>query len=309
MRGWDRRCLLVVCVMLAPGSAHADEPPVVVEPPLPDLPAKPPTPTPTEPSPVKIEMPPGAQPPAPAPPPSAASVPPSPSPPPSPTPAPPVPPLARRSTTTELGLGVAYLGAIQSRTTHSEVGAVFHVAPRFPIGDHYGIGVRFAYGLTGWDRTEDVARAGYKVGRWTTHAYGDVWDWAGEGEKDTRALRYFGAFFAFFGLIVPYVVAGVLYLVSPLAASSFAEADVTFNWEPADDPKQGPYLKGGIGFAAYVHPDTSRLYGGLGPNVGFGYRVDNLNLGVVGTFLPYGAHGSATAEHVLMGGFTIGLVH
>ena len=287
---------------LAEPLARADEPPVVVEPPLPELPPQ--KPPPAEPSPVKIEMP------APNPPPPSAPAPAPVAPPPA-RPAPPVvqAPKEERKTITELGFGATYLGAIQSSQTHSEAGVVFHVAPRFPIGDHYGLGLRFAYGMTGWDRTEDVARSGYKVGRWTTHAYRDVWDWAGEGEDNTRGLRVIGAFFAFIGLVFPYVVAGMFYLAAPFAASSYGEVDATFHWEPADDPKQGPYLKGGVALAAYVHPDTGRLYGGLGPNLGFGYRVGNVSLGVVGTFLPNGFHGSARAEHVLIGSFTIGVVH
>lgn len=292
---------LATAFFLAEPYARADEPPVVVEPPLPDLPQKPAEPI--EPSPVKIEMPPGPTPTTRPAPPTAATQ----------APAPPPPLVApkpeERKTITELGLGPTYFGAIQKHTTHSEAGVVFQVAPRFPIGDHYGIGLRFAFGMTGWDRTVDVARPGYKIGRWTTHAYSDVWDWAGEGEKDTRGLRFIGAFFAFIGLIVPYVFAGMFYIAAPFAASSYGEADLTFHWEPGDDPKQGPYLKGGLALAAYVHPDSGHLFGGLGPNVGFGYRAGSVSLGLVGTFLPYGLHGNDTAEHIFIGSLTIGVVH
>jgi hypothetical protein len=221
----------------------------------------------------------------------------------------PAPPPPKRASFTELGVGPTYLGAIRRHDTFSQAGVMFHVAARAPIADHFGLGFRFAYGLTGWDRVQDLARPGYSVGKWTTHAYRDVWNWAGEGEKDTRLLRYFGAFFAFAGLLIPLVIAGTFYVAAPFAASSIGEFDATFHWEPSSDPKQGPYLKGGLGLVGYIHPRTGHAYGGLGPNLGFGYRADNIILGVVGTFLPYGAHGGEVPEHILVGAATIGLVH
>lgn len=208
-----------------------------------------------------------------------------------------------------MGIGATYLGALQSKRAHSEAGLVLQAGARVPIGDHYGFGFRFAYGMTGWDRTEDVARRGYKIGRWTTQAYGDVWDWAGEGEESERSLRYFAAFFGFIGLIFPYALAGMIYMVSPFAASSYGEVDATFDWEPGDDPKYGPYLKGGLGLMAYVHPDTGHLYGGLGPTFGLGYRADTVRLGVIGTLLPSGAHGGDATEHILVGSFTVSVAH
>jgi hypothetical protein len=298
---WGRvRGLVVAAFFLAEPLARADEPPIVIEPPAPDPPPKPGEKSPEKPaeSPVVITMPL-------PPPPASASAPP---PPPAPV-EPPKPDLAqRRKTITELGVGVTYFGAIQRSRVPSQAGVVFQAAPRFPIGDHFGIGLRFAYGLTGWSRMEDVTHAGYSVGKWTTHAYRDVWSWVGEGDKDDEAGRGILAFFGSIFLVAPLVLAGALYAVSPLAASSYAETDLTFDWEPADDPKAGPYLKGGIGLMAYVHPDNAHLYGGLGPNAGFGYRADNVSVGLVGTFLPYGAHGGTKAEHVLNGALTVSLV-
>ena len=122
---------------------------------------------------------------------------------------------------------------------------------RVPIGEQYGFGVRLAYGLTGWQRTEDTAKKAYNVGRWTTKGYRDTWNWAGEGDDDTRTLKAIPAFFGFVLLVIPLVISGVMYVVSPFAASSYGELDATFHWEPSEDPKIGPYIK-----AASASPRT-----------------------------------------------------
>jgi hypothetical protein len=288
-----------VAIVLLAGSAQADEPsPVVVEPPLPD---------PRAPSPIKIEMPPEPG----QPPPGSSAVQPA-TPPPKPAngaPAPETPPpVLKRKTRVEFGFGPTYFGTT-GKHENNTAGATLQIDARVPFGDQFGLDFRWAWALTEWDRTVEVAKPGYKIARWTTHAYSDVWDWAGRGPSSDKPLRAFGAFFAFIFLVFPYVFALPFYAVSPLAATTDLEADIDATWDFGDDPKgDGPYIKGGLGLMGFFHPTDNHLYGGVGPNAGFGYRASGVSIGFVGTYLPPLLHGGP-ADHVYTGSFVIGFGH
>lgn len=208
-----------------------------------------------------------------------------------------------RKTISTLGIGPTYVGAFGGSGRLDRLGVVLDVTTQAPIGESAGFGVRFAWGLTEFRRFEDFTRAGYRTGRWTTNAYKDVWDWA--AQKDDYALfRWMGAFFAFVGLVVPYVAAGLCYLASPVAPTTYLELDATFNYGFGGD-KSGPYLKGGLGFVGYLHPRSDELRGGLGPTIGLGARFGSADVGVNATWLPTSLHGEIATEHtniVIVGG-------
>lgn len=273
--------------------------------------------------------------PTPAPPPLPSPTP-SPTPAPSPTPTPvasptpdpaaapaPAPPAAaspaavpaeakpERKTLTSLGIGPTWflMSPTGGGPRWSSPGVVLHANARVPFDDHYGLGVRFAWGLTEFRRFEDWAKAGYRIGEWTTNAYGDVYEWAAQ-KDDARGLRWMGAFFAFVVLWIPYVVAGVAYAIAPIAPTTYLETDVTFNYDFGTDPKgQGVYLKGGVGLVAFLHPEYDKLLAGMGPTIGVGLRTGSVDLGLHGTWLPPFLHGEARGErsNVFITGLTIGV--
>jgi hypothetical protein len=177
----------------------------------------------------------------------------------------------------------------------SSPGVVLQVAADVPLDDHFGLGVRFAWGLTEFRRFEDFAHAGYDIGKWATHAYRDVYNWAAE-KDDAQSLKVMGAFFAFAVLWMPYIVAGLAYAFAPIATTTYLEADITADYNFGTDAHaSGPYLKGGLGLVGFLHPQYDTLLGGVGPTAGFGLRAGKLDVSVNGTWLPL--HGETRGEH------------
>jgi hypothetical protein len=117
-----------------------------------------------------------------------------------------------------------------------------------PVGESGIFGLRLAWGLTEFRRTVDVARLGYQLGRWTAHAYEDVVNWAGEDSKD-KAGRLLLTIFPLMFLIAPLAIAGSLYLLAPLAATTYLELDAAGGIDLSLGGI-GPYFKGGLGFSA-----------------------------------------------------------
>jgi hypothetical protein len=171
-------------------------------------------------------------------------------------------------------------------------GLVLETSTRWPLGESAGIGTRLAWGLTEWDRFTAFTDAGYAIGRWTTHAYRDVWHFASaDTEQPFRAM---GGFFGFAFLLFPYMVAGTAYVLAPFATTTYLELDVTGTYDFGDASDEVvPYLGAGVGFAAWLHPRTDEPYGGLGPTLALGLRFERLDLALKGTWFPPYAHGEA----------------
>jgi hypothetical protein len=208
-----------------------------------------------------------------------------------------------------MGIGPTYFATTGTGRELSRPGIVAHVATRIPFEDNLGLGLRFAWGLTEFRRFEDFTRAGYRIGEWTTEAYKDVYHWAAEPD-DWRLFRWMGGFFAFVVLWMPYLAAGVCYALSPIAPTTYLEADATLNYDfGTDRAGEGPYFKAGLGLLGYLHPRTDKLLGGLGPTAGLGVRTGKVDLGVHGTWLPPSLHGESTGErtNVFVGSLTIGV--
>jgi len=218
----------------------------------------------------------------------------------------------QRTTVTTFGIGPTwYLQTPNGQGARwSSPGLMLHLASRIPFDDHLGVGIRFAWGLTEFRRFESWTKAGYDVGEWSTHAYRDVYQWAAHPADEWRALRWMGAFFAFCVLWMPYIVSGAIYLLSPLAPTTYLEADVTFNVDVGTDRAgSGPYFKGGLALLGALHPHYNTMLGGLGPTAGIGFRAGKVDLGVHGTWSPPGLHGESHGEstHILISTFSLGV--
>ncbi len=201
---------------------------------------------------------------------------------------------AERGTVTTFALGPTAFGEMGPGSGAGlwRPGLVLESSTRWPLGDSAGIGTRVAWGLTEWDRFTAFTDAGYAIGRWTTHAYRDVWRFASaDTEQPFRAM---GGFFGFAFLLFPYMLAGTAYVLAPFATTTYLELDVTGSYEFADASAEVvPYLGAGVGFAAWLHPRTDEPYGGLGPTLAVGLRFERLDLALKSTWFPPYAHGEA----------------
>ena len=177
---------------------------------------------------------------------------------------------------------------------------------------HFGFGLRLAWGLSEFRRVDTFGKQAYKIGRWTTHAYRDVWGWATDADDGTAPLRVTGALFASVFLWMPYLAAAATYAAALFSPTTYVELDAlaTFDFDNGGRDAFAPYLKAGLGFVAMLHPRTDKLLGGAGPSAAVGARIYSFDLSLKSTFLPRYLHGETSGEksHVLLSGFTLGYV-
>jgi hypothetical protein len=131
----------------------------------------------------------------------------------------------------------------------------------------------------------------------------------GKANPETHGLRWLGGGTAMCFLWMGYVVSGLAFFIVPFAPTTFLELDLTGNYRPSSKDVD-PYLKAGIGFFAFFHPKEATLVGAVGPTLGTGIRVGEIDVGVNGTWSPPGAHGEAREgdTHIFTGGLVVGLV-
>lgn len=212
-----------------------------------------------------------------------------------------------RRTSARFGGGFAYFTTSDSGTGETQVaapGIAIELQTTHPILEHWRANFRFNWGLTEFHRTEKLVETANGIGEWTTGAYASVFEWS--TTKDDYALfRIMGSIFAYVGLLVPYAVAGVFYIMSPFAPTTYLGCDITGSYQLGDDDVHG-YLEAGVGLVSYVHPKYGGLYGGVGPTLGVGVKLDFVNIGAHGTWSPPGAHGEPTSQssNVYVGGLT-----
>jgi len=162
--------------------------------------------------------------------------------------------------------------------------------PRF--GQHFGLNFGFTWAFTEFDRTADFWDAGYDIGKWTTGAHRTVHRWSKRGTDESRGPRALGAFFAHFGLLFPYMIAGMAYVLGPFAASTYAEFDLTASFHFGSEAVDA-YVELGPGLIGFIHPEDPVLLGGYGPVGGGGLNLGALHLGAQVLWTPPGWHGEA----------------
>lgn len=190
------------------------------------------------------------------------------------------------------GIGFAAFGLHpidRSLPSHDELGLALALGGRHAVHDHVALGMSLTWGLTTWSRTEALWRAARSVGRWTKNAYIDVTDWVREGNEDDKTLRGLAAFFAYFGLLFPYALSGIMYVMGPVWATSHFEFNFAGTFH-VFETKKGPYLETGLSILAYVHPSENEMRAAVGPSFGMGYDFGHLGFGARGTFSPRFLH-------------------
>jgi hypothetical protein len=244
---------------------------------------------------------------------------------------PPATPPERKSYS-QWGIGPAYAavypGAGSQSAAASGLGVALEFARMKPVSERADVSFRFAWGLTAWDRFRRWSGAAYDIGAWTTEAYRDVYGWMGkrssaddaphgDGDADgkksdpTQVFRIAGGSIAMVFLALGYVASGFTYAASVIAPTTWMEIDVAGNYN-LGDKTFNPYLKGGLGMMAFLHPEHGTLVGGVGPHFGGGLRVGSfLHLGLSATWSPPPLHGEARSgrSHLLVGSFTVGTQH
>lgn len=212
-----------------------------------------------------------------------------------------------RRTRVGFGGGFAYFSTSDTGSGETQVaapGLALELHTGAPILEHWRANFRFNWGLTEFHRAGKLIETANDIGAWTTGAYVSVFEWS--TTKDEYALfRVMGSIFAYVGLIVPYAVAGVFYIMSPFAPTTYLGCDITGSYQIGDEDLHG-YVEGGVGLVSYVHPKYGGLYGGVGPTLGVGVKLGFVNVGVHGTWSPPGAHGEPLSQksNVYVGGLT-----
>ncbi|MBM4373622.1 MAG: hypothetical protein FJ095_00945 [Deltaproteobacteria bacterium] len=195
---------------------------------------------------------------------------------------------ARRTAVFTIGAGPTLFAELGSSGGENlrRPGVALESTGRLALGTSAGVGLRFAWGFTEFERARTFSDFGYSLGSWTTKAYKDVWAWS--GKKEWQPFRAIGGGFAFVGLAFPLLVAGSAYALAPLSTTTYLELDATGSYEFEDDGSSGvvPYIAGGLGVVGYLHPRTAEFLAGLGPTSSIGARFGRLDVGLRTTWIP-----------------------
>jgi hypothetical protein len=204
---------------------------------------------------------------------------------------------------TSFDVGAAYFGGGGA----DRLGVSIESNSVFPVAGRWGVGLRFAWGMTEFQRFKPWTHTGYVIGKWTTTAYADVARWSVHGGK-YELFTLFGSIFAYMGLLVPLMVSGLCYMAAVIAPTTFLETALTANYDFGDG-HIGPFVQAGLGAVAFVHPTLGKLRGGLGPAIGSGLHFGPARLAVHLTWSPPYLHGEpgGGVSSVFVGGFTIGI--
>ena len=200
-------------------------------------------------------------------------------PPPSSTRSDPSPPPPRWRSS--LGGGVAHFaadgpGQAQDSLGNWGVSVYARTGVRIAPSTRLRLGTSAAF--TEFDRTAGMWDIANEVGRWTTDAYGDVYDWTARGADDKTLLLRIALSVPVFGLLLtPYILAGAIYLAGPVASGTFMTLDATVSRRFGQDV--GPYVESGLGLLAFSHPESPTLRAGMGPILGIGVDLGPWTLG------------------------------
>ena len=213
--------------------------------------------------------------------------------PPPPAPAPAAAPAPAPRWRSSVGGGVAHFaadgpGEAQDSLDNWGVAVYARTGLRIAPSTRLRLGASAAF--TEFDRTAEMWDTGSALGRWTTDAYGGVYDWIGRGVDDkTWPLRVGLGVPAFTFLTMPYVLAGAFYLFGPLASGTFATVDATVSRSLGPD-ELGLYAEAGLGLLVFSHPRSPTPRAGMGPIVGLGVDVGPWTLGARTQWSPPALH-------------------
>lgn len=208
--------------------------------------------------------------------------------------------------TSYIGLGAAYFGlAPASGPASNHFGAALDFRGGIRIGQHAGFNIVGGLALTEWGRTEALFDRGVAVGRWTTGAYGSVTRWA---DDQYLLIKAFPAFVAYCFLLIPYMVAGSLIALSPLASFTYGLIGPTGSFH-FGAPELGGFAEAGVGGMFSLPEGQDRPVMGAGPLVGIGMNLGRWALGARLFWSPRGGNtGLRTGPaSVFAGAFTFGI--
>ena len=213
---------------------------------------------------------------------------------------------------TSMSMGLAYLavrGSDAVPDSTDNVGLALQSRSGAQVGNGWRLSVGYGLGFTEFQRTAEMWNQASSIGRWTTQAYADVYQWSKrKGEDDALApVRWTGSMLAYSGLTVGYILAGGMHLGSPLASLSSMHFDVLAG-RYLGGQDDGFHLAGGMGLIGFSHPHSARLRAGVGPVVVTGLDLDRLTIGARVGYSPAGwqADRGIEGSAVLTTSLTIG---
>lgn len=176
------------------------------------------------------------------------------------------------------GVGAGFLSTGQAERYANTLGLSFEAFGAYRVSPWMSLRLRAELGVTRFDRTLDFIRAGLGVGAVTTGLAGTIANWA---FSDFPQYFPFKQMIGLMGLFivggVGYGIAGVLLVLSPLAAISYMDLTTSAAFDVMTRGDSNLFIETGLG--ALVHAASSRVTPGLGPSVGLGLRHKNFGVG------------------------------
>jgi hypothetical protein len=200
------------------------------------------------------------------------------------------------------GLGLAQLGALGS-PPRQRLGLQLDVRSGTPLADAVQFNFTFSLGVTRPENTVAMAVWGYHAGEAITAGYGDVADWVRghPGGKEFKGLRVAGAFFAWSGLTMAYIVVPTAWILSPFAAVGHMSLGPTLSLHSGPAIPNG-YFEAGFGGMVYGDPIDDAPGAAIGPMIGAGAQVGEQSVSVRLLASPPGLHASRDDSYTVVSG-------
>lgn len=171
------------------------------------------------------------------------------------------------------GIGAAY--HLVSAEDVPRLGLALQGSGFLRLAESLSLRLNLDWALAHFDRALGAIALGISVAQWTTGAYRSVGRWLVTGDPAWFLFKFMASIFAFTALSLGYMAAGVLFVLTPVLATSFIQAGLTaglhFVYQGLD-----LFVEAGVGSMLYAE---RQLGAGWGPMVGWGLRFGFAQVG------------------------------
>jgi hypothetical protein len=202
---------------------------------------------------------------------------------------------------TSTGVGAAY--HLVSAEDVPRLGLALQSSGFLRLAESLSLRLNLDWALAHFDRVLAAIALGVSVAEWTTGAYRTVGRWLVTGDPAWFLFKFMASIFAFTTLSLGYLAAGVLFVLTPVLATSFIQAGLTAGLHFVYDTLD-LFVEAGIGSMLYA---ARRLGGGWGPMVGWGLRFGPAQVGAHLLWLPPELNDTGES-HVYGAALTVSLV-
>lgn len=185
-------------------------------------------------------------------------------------------------------MGVGYL-SFEGRSGEEDRaswGLALEAAGLIPLDDMLSVRLKVGWTLSHFSRSAQMIDAGQSTFHWTVNAYRSVGHWVERGKDETFLLRLMAGLFAWTGLSLGFMASGLVFLISPLGATSIVDLGATLQATLLQGRAGSLFCEVGPGLGLFLPPGEAPATVGFGPRLGVGYRFQRMGLSAQGIWSP-----------------------